>query len=127
MSQLLRFCLVGSVGFAIDAGIVQALVVVWQANPYLVRVVAILVAATATWFMNRHYTFQVSCRASRSEWSRYVSLMMLGALVNYTVFAVCIALWQEALVQPIWAVAAGSIAGLGINFTTSRFWVFNSA
>lgn len=79
-----------------------------------------MLAASATWLMNRRYTFAASLEPTRIEWLRYVGLMGLGALVNYGVFALCIAFWASARAQPWLGVAAGSIASLGLNFTTSR-------
>lgn len=120
MSRFLRFCLVGVVGFAIDAGILQALVVGAQANPYVARIASFLAAASGTWLMNRRYTFEVSHKPTHAEWLRYVAFMVLGALVNYGAFALCIAFWTLARAQPWLGVAVGSVAGLGVNFTTSR-------
>ena len=112
--------MVGAVGFVIDAGILQFLVSVFGANPYLARVISFLVAASATWLMNRRYTFDVEHAATHSEWVRYVTLMVLGSLVNYGAFAISITSWDLARAQPWLGVAVGSVAGLGINFMTSR-------
>ena len=120
MNQFLRFCAVGAVGFVIDASILQALVASAHANPYAARIASFLVAASGTWLMNRHYTFEVSHRPTHAEWMRYVALMGLGALVNYGAFALCIAFWQVAHTQPWLGVAVGSITGLVVNFTMSR-------
>ena len=120
MNRFLRFCAVGTVGFVIDAGILQALVVGAQANPYAARIVSFLAAASGTWLMNRRYTFEVSHKPTHAEWLRYIGLMVLGALVNYGAFALCITFWAFAHAQPWLGVAVGSIAGLGVNFTTSR-------
>jgi hypothetical protein len=46
--------------------------------------------------------------------------MSLGALVNYSTYALCIAFLQNAKEQPWYGVAAGSIMGLALNFGTSR-------
>ena len=127
MNQFLRFCVAGTVGFVIDAGILQLLVSGAGANPYLARIVSFLVAASATWLMNRRYTFEVEHRATRAEWARYVAFMVLGALVNYGAFAISITVWELARAQPWLGVAVGSVAGLGINFLTSRRLVFRSA
>jgi putative flippase GtrA len=120
LNQFLRFCVVGAVGFAIDAGILQSLVSGIGANPYLARIISFLVAASATWLMNRRYTFEVEHAATHSEWVRYVTLMVLGAVVNYGAFAISITAWDLARAQPWLGVAVGSVAGLGINFMTSR-------
>ena len=120
MSQLLRFCLVGAAGFAIDAGILQVLVIGVQANPYAARLASFVVAASVTWLMNRRYTFAVTHQPTRNEWLRYIGFMSLGALVNYGVFALYIAFWESARAQPWLGVAVGSVASLGLNFSTSR-------
>jgi putative flippase GtrA len=75
LNQFLRFCAVGTVGFVIDAGILQLLVLGIGMSPYLVRIISFLVAASATWLMNRHYTFKVEHRATHSEWARYIALI----------------------------------------------------
>ena len=124
MNQFLRFCVVGVVGFVIDAGILQLLVSGGLANPYLARIASFLLAASATWLMNRRYTFDIKQRPSHAEWARYVTFMVLGALVNYGAFAISIAKWDLAHARPWIGVAIGSIAGLWINFFTSRLLVF---
>lgn len=126
MSQLVRFCVVGTIGFLVDAGVLQALVSGTGANPYAARVGSFLAAASATWWLNRRYTFQVTHRATRSEWIRYVALMVLGAVVNYGAFAIAITWWDLARAQPWIGVAIGSVAGLGINFVTSRRLIFRA-
>lgn len=126
MSQFLRFCVVGAVGFVIDAGILQLLVSVVGENPYFARIISFLVAASATWLMNRSYTFEVEHRPTHAEWARYIAFMALGALVNYGAFAISITVWGLARAQPWLGVAVGSIAGLGINFLTSRRLVFRN-
>lgn len=127
MNQFLRFCVAGTVGFVIDAGILQMLVVGAEANPYAARVVSFVAAASATWLINRRYTFAVKHKPTQSEWRRYVSFMLLGAMVNYGVFSACIAFWDFAKTQPWLGVAFGSIAGMGLNFATSRLMYRNAA
>lgn len=120
MSQFVRFCLVGALGFLIDASVLQVLLRTVATNPYKARIFSFLAAASFTWFCNRHYTFRTANRASRAEWLRYIGLMALGALVNYAVYALCIATTAYSRAQPWTAVAAGSVAALGVNFTLSR-------
>lgn len=120
MKSFLRFCAVGTIGFLIDAGILQLLVSGTHANPYAARVVSFFAAASTTWFLNRRFTFQVAHSATRKEWLHYVGLMTLGACVNYGTYAACITFWLEAKAYPWYGVAVGSIAALGVNFTSSR-------
>lgn len=123
MNKFSRFCLVGTIGFVIDAGIFQLLVVSVHTNFYAARIFSFLIAASATWLMNRRYTFKVNHEPTRPEWLRYIGLMLFGALVNYGAFALCISFSLLAYSHPWVAVAVGSIAGLGVNFATSnKFW-----
>ena len=120
MSRFLKFCIAGTIGFAVDAGLLQLLARGAGVDPYLARVGSFLAAATATWWINRRYTFDASRAPSGSEWTAYVGLMGLGAAVNYGIYAACITWWAMAR-EHLWlGVAIGSIAGLGINFMTSR-------
>ncbi len=120
MNQLVRFCVVGVIGFIIDASILQFLVVGTHANPYLARLFSFFIAAICTWGMNRRFTFDVSYKATHQEWLSYVAFMMIGFLVNYSAFAFSIKFLPLADARPWIGVAIGSIAGLGVNFLTSR-------
>ena len=124
MKQFLRFVLVGGVAFVVDAAIVQWLVVGMSLNPYLARGVGFLTAASLTWVLNRRYTFETKTQPSPREWGVYLGLMVMGGGVNYATYALLIASVAVVAEQPWLGVAAGSVAGLGVNFLTSR-WLFS--
>ena len=50
--------------------------------------------------------------------------MLIGGLVNYFVYAACIVFSVTAHEFPFIAVAFGCIAGMSINFFTSKYLVF---
>ena len=120
MSQFAKFCIAGGLAFVVDAGVLMALADGLGMNPYLGRVLSFLAAATTTWWINRRFTFRVAASPTRAEWVRYVGLMVLGAAVNYGAYAASIAWWDVARANLWLGVAIGSVAGLGINFMTSR-------
>lgn len=120
MKQLFRFVVVGSLGFLVDAGVLQVLIFALGTNPYLARIFSFLGAASTTWWLNRHYTFSVRHAPSQREWGRYLSLMILGAAINYGAYALCLVHIPRVSAQPWLGVAAGSLAGLWVNFLTSR-------
>lgn len=119
------FCVAGVIGFIVDAGIVQALVSLLEWNPYISRLLSFLAAATVTWAFNRRYTFSADRRYSiRGEWLRYLIAMGSGFALNFSVYSYFV--FHYDLVQriPAVGVAAGSIAGLAVNYITSRYWIF---
>ena len=124
-TQFIRFCLVGVIGFCIDATVLLSLVQLFGVGPYAGRVVSYLIAATGTWSLNRRFTFPRSGTGGwHHEWARYVTANAVGAGVNYGAYAFCV--WSSALVQQylILGVAVGSALGLAVNFTASRYLVF---
>lgn len=125
MRQLMLFGIGGVIGFLVDAGIVQLLVVGWGWNPYASRLLSFLAAATATWLFNRSFTF----RSERNfgllgEWTRWMIAMSGGFVVNYAAYSFCIFHSQAMRTTPALAVAVGSIAGFTVNYVSSKWWIY---
>lgn len=120
MKQFLRFCIVGTIGFLVDAGTLYLLVLALDTDPYVGRVASFITAATTTWILNRRFTFNLAHNATHKEWLSYLSLMVLGAILNYGTYALCLTYWAVVREQLWIGVAVGSIAALSINFITSR-------
>ncbi|MHB8473699.1 MAG: GtrA family protein [Gammaproteobacteria bacterium] len=126
--EFLRFCAVGTVGFVVDAGVLETLTRLAGWNPYNSRVLSFLLAASVTWLLNRRYTFEVDDQAHLPrEWLRYVSLNAIGGLVNYLVYAAGVHDFDVVRSHLIIGVAAGSVAGLLVNYTASKHLVFAGA
>lgn len=127
MKRFIRFCIAGTIGFVVDAGVLELLVRALDASPYVARIGSFVCAATVTWWINRHYTFGSTKAPTRAEWLGYVGLMVGGAAVNYGVFAAYVAWWDTGR-RMLWlGVALGSVAGLAVNFLTSSRLVFGRA
>ena len=50
--------------------------------------------------------------------------MVIGGVVNYGTYALAVALLEPVRQHPVIGVALGSIAGMAINFWTSKTMVF---
>lgn len=123
-AQFIRFALVGCVGFIVDA-LSFALFDSYIHNPYISRLGSYLCAATATWWLNRKYTFDRGHHQSLlKEWFAFLLSQTLGFCVNYGVFSILVACVAFFNAQPILAIAAGSIAGLVVNFSVAKWIVF---
>ncbi|MCC6469579.1 MAG: GtrA family protein [Alphaproteobacteria bacterium] len=123
-SQLFRFCVVGALAFVVDAGVVQALVVWGQWNPYLARLVSYLSAASTAWWLNRRFTFGAGDDPLHREWAKYLVVNTAGGLVNYATYAALVLASDLVRAMPALGVAAGSVAGLVVNFSLNRWLVF---
>jgi putative flippase GtrA len=128
MKRLLReialFGLVGGAGFVVDSVVLYALRD-WL-GPLAARVPSFLLAVLTTWWLNRRFTFRQrpSGLQAAQEFRRYLLLMLSGGAVNYAVFAVLILVSATARLHPVLAIAAGSIAGMGVNLLASRLLLF---
>jgi putative flippase GtrA len=124
-AQFARFCLVGALGFAVDAGVLMLCLRVLDLGLYEGRFVSFLVAATVTWKLNRQFTFR-NARSDRphSQWARYVVANGLGGTANFAAYALVVGATSAGNAYPVLGVAAGSLAGLLLNFTSSRLLVF---
>ncbi|MYZ47915.1 GtrA family protein [Propylenella binzhouense] len=118
--RLLRFSVVGTGGFLVDVAVLQ-LCLSLGLDPYSGRAVSFLAAVTFTWALNRAYTFDPSGRPIAVEWVSFVAACSAGGAVNYAVYAVLVA---SLAAPPGLAVAAGSLAGLAVNFLAARRIVF---
>ena len=111
--------------FAVDAGVLQLLVSFAGLDPYSARVVSFLCAVTTTWLFNRQITFRGGSRLPlHREWALYVGTQLGGATLNSAVYALLV--FSFALVRewPVLGVAAGSLAGLTVNFIAAKRVVF---
>jgi putative flippase GtrA len=123
--QALRFAGVGVVGFFVDAGVLTLAMSLLGLNRYSARCLSFLVAVTATWAMNRTFTFKQGASSSLlREWLRFCAANAVGGLVNLGTYAWLSSSFAIAREFPVAAVAAGSLSGLLVNFTLSRLFVF---
>lgn len=128
MLQFLRFGAVGTVGFLVDGGVLHAALGLLGLDLYSGRVVSYLCAATTTWALNRHYTFgAASTHPAARQWAKFLVVNIGGGGINYGVYALLVATFPLFAATPVLAVAAGSLAGLCVNFFASKKFVFSPA
>lgn len=122
--QITLFGLAGTIGFLVDVFLL------YLSRDYLglyfSRVFSFSFSAIVTWVINRTFTF-VGIRSTlllHKEFISYFLLMLIGGLVNYLVYVVCIFFSVTVHEFPFIAVALGCIAGMSINFFTSKYLIF---
>lgn len=126
-SQFLRFSSIGVAGFLIDTAALYVAIVLGPLDLYSGRLFSYTVAATSTWALNRRFTFHAQRSHERlKEWGKFFAANLVGGAANYGVYAALVASSDTVAAWPIIGVAAGSVAGLAINFNLSRWLVFTS-
>lgn len=118
---LLRFGVIGTVGFLVDVA-TFALLIRGGMDPYAARALSFPVAVAVTYSGNRAWTFR---DAERTRPALYFFTQMLGLGVNMLVFAAVIH-------YPVWlpgqyyaGLAAGSLVSMFITYHLSRKHVFH--
>jgi len=123
-AQFLAFGCVGAAGFVLDTATVYAL-----RHPlglYGAGLVAYLVAATGNWALNRIWTFRGHRHHApmHRQWARFVYANTFGFLLNRGTYMLLIAFVPFCAAEPVYAVAAGSLVGMVLNFRLTRRLVF---
>ncbi|MFC5480059.1 GtrA family protein [Massilia suwonensis] len=122
--QFASFALVGVAGLVVDIVVLYACLSIGLGY-YGGRVCSFLAAVWATWELNRRYTFAGGAtNAPRPQWWRYLLAMLGGGVVNYLAYSAVVSLAPGLPFLPVVAVAAGSLAGMFVNFSSAKFLVF---
>jgi putative flippase GtrA len=122
-----RFTAAGAVGWVVDVGMLYVLL--WLGLGYYAgRIGSFLGAVSVTWYINRHITFRPGAGASVGrEWWTYLLAMLPGGAVNYACYSAIVALLPEGTFVPAFAVTAGAVLGLVVNFAMAKGWVYRGA
>jgi putative flippase GtrA len=124
----LRFGVVGAAGFAVDYGVLHAMVAFAGVGPYVGRFVSFPVAVLATWLLNRTFTFrQPTAHGPLRQAMVYAAVQGAGGVVNIAVYSAALALvpsLKDLLIVPL---ACGSAAGLCLTFLGAKHIAFKPA
>ena len=126
-----RFALVGAGGYVVDTAVLWLDTRHLGLDPYSGRALSIFAAMIFTWLGNRTITFagrraRGGPGAVAGEFLRFVGANLVGALVNYGVYAWLVHSAGAPLNDKYAAQALGVLAGLVFNFTLSRTMVFRA-
>ncbi len=123
--EIIRFGVSGVAGFIVDAGLIAILTQALRIGPIIAQAIGFTAAVTVTWLINRHWTFaEYASDKWLHEWARYVAANSIGAAVNngvYIMLVLTVAFFSET---PVFAVAAGSVAGMLLNYISSKVIAF---
>lgn len=126
--QFLRFGVVGTIAFLIDAGILWLLMGA-GIGPFIGRVLSFVPAFAANFLLNRLWTFGGTAAKTGTgrQASRYLAVQLTGMAINYSVFAAVVTGAGDGREIAMTAVAAGSLTAMFFNFLAARSLVFRRA
>lgn len=124
--QMLRFGVVGSIGFSTDASCLWAFISA-GVDPYLARVMSFLIAVNITWALNRNWTFGKTKEEHQDgHLRRYVLVQVVGMLSNYSLYALTITILGTEGAMIFLGLVIGSFVGMFINFFGARLFAFKT-
>lgn len=126
--RFLRFCVVGGVGFCVDAAILLTLIHLFGAGPMWGRIGSFSVAVLATFEMNRAWAFRGS--ATQGFWhafSRYLVVQGFGFCCNFLIYAALYVALPSPFNDPLLCLVAASGCALLINYAGTSHLVFRVA
>jgi putative flippase GtrA len=123
LPEPVRFCIVGGIGFVVDALVLSSILAVVPSAVLAARVPSFLVAATVTWWLHRAFTFaHVAAPASSArQWLAFVFTNGAGNALNVAIYAL---LATFGGMRPVLALATASIVAATVNYLASRHLVF---
>lgn len=117
--------MVGALGFAVDGGLLMLLTTGFGLSPVLARCFSFPLAVTATWLLNRRWTFAGGAAvAPARQYAVYTLIQLAGLAVNFSVFTALI-LWLPAFERwPLAALALGAGLAMCLTYLLSRHFAF---
>jgi putative flippase GtrA len=119
--QLVRFGLVGGVGFVLNLAVYAFFVHVVGVDYHIAAVAAWIAAVANNFVLNRHWTFDAGAGAAHFQAMRFV----LVSLVAFGVSLVLLTLFVESAGLPkVAAQALAVAASTPLNFLGNKLWSF---
>jgi dolichol-phosphate mannosyltransferase len=121
--QLVRFGLVGGVGFAVNLG-VYALFVHIGVDYHVAAVAAWLVAVVNNFVLNRHWTFDARDGVARFQAMRFLIVSLCAFAVSLLLLTLLV---EAASLPKVAAQALAVAASTPLNFLGNKLWSFRVA
>ena len=123
LGRILRFVMVGGIGFVADAAMLALLLAATPLGPFVARLLSIGFGLTVTWLCNRTLTFRPSSRGMLREGARYGGVGITTSIVNYLVYGVLLLAMPS--MAPLLAMVVASLAAMALSYLGYSRLVFD--
>jgi len=127
MYKIIKFGIIGGIGFLTDAFILTLLYKSFGVDVALSRMVSFSLATLVTWSLNRKFTFLESkmlTLSKRKEYIKYFIIQLGGAILNFIVFMILIKNITSLQAIPAIPLAFGAVFGFLFNYIGLRYWLY---
>jgi putative flippase GtrA len=121
--QLVRFGLVGGVGFVVNVAVYALLVHGAGVDYRAASVAAWLVAVLNNFVLNRHWTFDAGDGRAHHQAARFLLVSLLAEAVSLSLLTVFV---EVAQLPKVPAQALAVAASMPFNFIGNKLWTFRS-
>lgn len=126
--ELAKFGAVGAFNFVLDVTLFNVLrLTVLEGKPLTAKAISTAVAATSSYFMNRHWTWRDRARTGLArEYGLFILLSAIGLGITEACLATSHYLleWDSVLADNISANGFGLVLGMAWRFYSFKRWVF---
>jgi putative flippase GtrA len=121
--QLVRFGLVGSIGFAVNLAVYALCVHFLGLDYHVAAVAAWLVAVMNNFILNRHWTFDASDGRVHFQAMRFLAVSLVAFGFSLLLLTVLV---EAAGIAKVPAQALAVAASMPLNFLGNKLWSFRS-
>ena len=123
--QIVRFGVVGAIGFCVDETILQVLIRIGGLDPVAARFGSFGCAVVVTFELNRRWAFATAAPEPRlRRFVRYIGVQGIGFACNLAIYTGCYLLLPVPFNDPSLALVIASAVALVVNFFGARLVVF---
>jgi putative flippase GtrA len=119
--QLVRFGLVGGIGFVVNLAVYTLFVHPIGVDYRVANVVAWLVAVLNNFVLNRHWTFDAAHGRARSQAVRFLVVSLVAEAISLLLLTLLV---QGAGIAKVPAQALAVAASMPLNFLGNKLWSF---
>ena len=118
------FILAGGTAFGVNVAVLFVYAQVFDGNPYIGQIFGLWSSITASWWINRTWTFKRDDKMTWKEYGTYCLSMLFSSLVNYGCYALTLQIDPVFLTYPTLALFPATAISMVVSYVGMKFFVF---